>query len=1244
MKILITLSALWFLFSSSPPSQANTISFEELTDGSPASDYYLVDKNIVFNSATVIVAGFSLNELEFPPYDGDHVAYDESGAVDIAFEIPIRSVFAFFTYIHPLQMSAFDPSGTLLGSVTSAFGNNTALSGDFGSSPNEKLGIEWDSPLIKRIRVMGSPTGASFVFDGLNFTASSFPLSEPSPILLLLGGVMAWLFLPRLRQQTNQGVGPKRFFAIVLTLLFPLLLPHNAFGNDGVERKRMERLERLEPAGQTRAAATPTDAVTIGRVETNPESIPNGLPTDVRIEAKVSGVGVIPSGVVVQLINGQGKILRTLGKLKDDGADGDNEAWDGIFTGILHLNEPIPKELRLQVSVAVKNTLLRKASEPFYITVSSEDSVPNAENDLWGSNLLGGNAVLLWFGGDLPMLAQTRTLRLWRKQHDSGVWAIIRDIEYDPDSFRLPLFDGDGIDGSLGALDYKLQLLDADGKVLKEFEPITIPQYIYDDSSDTHGAIQPSTTFASPLSATVPNLIRAFRSLPGTSIFDNLSVTASSFALPEPSSIILFLSVAIGGLVGNRPRRRNGKHAYPVCRLLAAGFALFLPLLLPQNAFCDDNIERKRLERFESAGQTRVTATPTDAVTIGRVERNPGKIPNGLPSDVRIEAKVSGAGVIPSGVVVQLINGQGKILRTLGKLKDDGADGDNEAWDGIFTGILHLNEPIPKELRLQVSVAVKNTLLRKASEPFYIKVSPDDSVPNAENDLWGGNDLGANSVSLYFGGDLPMLAQTQTLRLWRKQHDGGTWAIIRDIEYDPDSFRLPLFDGDGIDGSLGALDYKLQLLDADGKVLKEFEPITIPQYIYDDSSDTHGAVQPGTTFASPLSTAAPNPIVNTAFITDDILEDSTAMNPQQILDLLTENEALLKTNSLTENYTDTDGSSFSPAQYIYDLAQKYRINPQMILVTMQKEARLIVYKTKPKMPPDGWMGAKGCSKTFQAQLDCGVYRLRHYLDDIDTKGQTIGGWAPGKQNFTCAGKNNCSWEKLPVTPANRATAALWQYTPVVGKDWGGTKEVGGTASNIAIWYPQLFKNIVHILKWRTCDTCTTPVEVSNEGWQGWKIEMGVPDRDKNSREQAASVHGVSAKLAENPGYDVEIDCDLKTWDTYEPTNGYWDLFAIGITEGRYWDMMLTDPVPNETAPFQFGGKLDANGNTQLSTKKTQETLNLATPGDAAYLNVVLDTQTKPNADPAFPSWGTCTVKKVTPEVKFGLSGIVKAPD
>lgn len=295
------------------------------------------------------------------------------------------------------------------------------------------------------------------------------------------------------------------------------------------------------------------------------------------------------------------------------------------------------------------------------------------------------------------------------------------------------------------------------------------------------------------------------------------------------------------------------------------------------------------------------------------------------------------------------------------------------------------------------------------------------------------------------------------------------------------------------------------------------------------------------------------------------------------------------------------------------------------------------------MPHDGWMGAKGCTKTFQAQLDCGVYRLRHYLDDIDTKGQTIGGWAPGKQNLTCAG-TNCSWEKLPVTPANRATAALWQYTPVVGKNWGGYSGAGGQATNIEVWYPSLFRNIVHILKWRTCDTCTTPIEVFNQGWQGRKIEMGVPDQDKGNGMQPVSVHGVSAKLPENPSYDVELDCELKTWDTYESTNGYWDLFAIGITSDRYWDMMLTDPVSNEDAPFQFGGKLDANDSIQLSTKKSRETLNMGIQGDASYLNVVLDTQTKPHADQAYRSWGTCIIKRVIPEVKFGLSGIVKAPD
>lgn len=290
------------------------------------------------------------------------------------------------------------------------------------------------------------------------------------------------------------------------------------------------------------------------------------------------------------------------------------------------------------------------------------------------------------------------------------------------------------------------------------------------------------------------------------------------------------------------------------------------------------------------------------------------------------------------------------------------------------------------------------------------------------------------------------------------------------------------------------------------------------------------------------------------------------------------------------------------------------------------------------------MGAKGCADTFQAQLDCGVSRLRKYLDDIDNNGQTIGGWAPGKQNMTCAGPA-CSWEKLPVTPANRATAALWQYTPVVGSNWGGYVNAGGQAMNVAIWYPSLFKNLVNIIRWKDCISCpsTPEVDPADPLRRGKKIQFGSEVSPPENGTQSVSRHGFSGGLPANPTYQVDLDCDLNTWDSYNApsasSTGYWDVFLVSILPVRYWDSAPSDPI---AAPFTFGGSKYGDGLPNSVKKKFSLTIS-ADAQSSTFLNVLLDTGTVPNSDSSYPSWGKCIVLKVIPSVTPG-NGIIRMPD
>jgi hypothetical protein len=184
MRTIQWLSLLLFLFFGISVVQADTITFEDLSDSTPVTTQY---PGLVFQNATAITAGFSLNQLEFPPWSGVNVVFDDAGAISIAFTVPITSFSGFFTYSVPITISAFDASDILLGSVSSAFSNNLALSGVAGSSPNEFLALTFTTG-ITLITITGDPLGSSFTLDDVTTDAV---IPEPSAIALFLTGGLA---------------------------------------------------------------------------------------------------------------------------------------------------------------------------------------------------------------------------------------------------------------------------------------------------------------------------------------------------------------------------------------------------------------------------------------------------------------------------------------------------------------------------------------------------------------------------------------------------------------------------------------------------------------------------------------------------------------------------------------------------------------------------------------------------------------------------------------------------------------------------------------------------------------------------------------------------------------------------------------------------------------------------------------------------------------------------------------------
>jgi len=157
--------------------------FEGLLDGTAVTNQIA---GLTFGSTTALVAGFGLNEFDFPPKSGVGVVFDDGGAISIDLDTAATSVGAYFNYGASLLFAAYDSDDNLLGSVMSAFGSNLASIGAPGSSVNEFLSFSDASGRIARLVITGDALGGSFTMDDLTIdTVATVP--EPATAALVMG-------------------------------------------------------------------------------------------------------------------------------------------------------------------------------------------------------------------------------------------------------------------------------------------------------------------------------------------------------------------------------------------------------------------------------------------------------------------------------------------------------------------------------------------------------------------------------------------------------------------------------------------------------------------------------------------------------------------------------------------------------------------------------------------------------------------------------------------------------------------------------------------------------------------------------------------------------------------------------------------------------------------------------------------------------------------------------------------------
>jgi hypothetical protein len=150
--------------------------------------------------------------------------------------------------------------------------------------------------------------------------------------------------------------------------------------------------------------------------------------------------------------------------------------------------------------------------------------------------------------------------------------------------------------------------------------------------------------------------------------------------------------------------------------------------------------------------------------------------------------------------------------------------------------------------------------------------------------------------------------------------------------------------------------------------------------------------------------------------------------PYTCLKMYYENTSTFANNGSDPNISVPGGKS--AAQIIWDSAQKYSINPQVILVTLQKEQSLITDDWPWGNQYDfalGW----GCPDTaacnqnykgFYKQVDKSAWQFRYYLEHPGDYNYWVGNYyVQYNPNASCGGK--------VINIQNAATAALYIYTP-----------------------------------------------------------------------------------------------------------------------------------------------------------------------------------------------------------------------
>ena len=597
-------------------------------------------------------------------------------------------------------------------------------------------------------------------------------------------------------------------------------------------------------------------------------------------------------------------------------------------------------------------------------------------------------------------------------------------------------------------------------------------------------------------------------------------------------------------------------------------------------------------------------------------QADPSALMVGLGQDIIIGAYIPDLTLIHGSVYLWRLDEANKPIAKLGVLHDDGMSGDKIAGDRVFSIRVNFQESNPGYVRLRITAAFKKMLKRVQSDIIAIHVWKSLTVANPENDLWATNQ--GHSISLCWS-DPP--EQGVTIVVYRSQTPSGPWQQVWRLPLGSDAPNCAV---DGVDGTQTNLWYRADVLDSTDAIVQTYVSVEVPQ---DDPQSTASA------------TTTP---WNDPFISDEKMEDRDGMTLPQIRALLKDLGSFLKDPLLIPDQNGGQPIDFALA--LYSAAQNFQINPQVLLITVQKEWFLL----KKNTPPAGskWQkhitncGSNPATFTIQGQLSCAAQTYHNAMVVLKGGGVTLGGWQTGVPKLTDAQYEN---PPILVTPATSATAALFNYNPLVGHYWNSSNPYAATSGFWDWWANEIFRNWAYALKWEQCGSCPETPEIRVDGIS---ILMGVNGRGEDDS-QSQAVHGVSAKLRPSSGFKLKYDFGFNTWDSYSNSGpgdcfgiGYWDSFSIGVTSSPYWQMGFLDPLDASDFAFLWGGLCYGDYGLEQRREEFCESHVVGDPTNPVYLNIVLDTASEPEADNAYPSWGGVTLREVVsddpPDTKVGV--------